>query len=156
MNLHTDDDVPPFDDPAHEREWLAQERARHCELLQHDRVGDDARNQRYRLLARALRAPLRETLPAQFAKRVAARAAAVPAKRVLADSRFEFVLTLALGLVLIVAAGTIMTIYAGTWLPAFGALLPAPQAPARGWLLALAGCVGASWLCGQWEIRKLP
>ncbi len=156
MNLNTDNHVPPFEDPAHEREWLAQERARQCERLQLDGVGEDARSQSYRLLARALRAPLPETLPAQFAQRVAACAAAGPAKRVLADSRFELVLTLALGLVLIAAAGTTMTIYAGAWLPAFHALLPAPQAPASGWLLALAGCLGASWLCGQWEIGKQP
>ena len=58
--------VPPFDD-AHEREWQAQEHALQAERLGLDPAGDNARVRRYRLLARALRQPLPETLPGDFA-----------------------------------------------------------------------------------------
>ena len=37
------------------------------------------------------------------------------------------------------------------WLPSFATILPTPHAPATRWLLALAGCLGASWLLGQWQ-----
>jgi hypothetical protein len=151
MNQHIDDPILPFDEPAHEREWLAQERAMRRERLQLDPAGDDARSRRYRLLARTLREPLPETLPADFAQRVAAQAAAAPARRAASDSSFESALTLALAIVLAVAAGAVVAMYGSTWLPSFAALLPSPHAPAMRWLLALAGCLGASWLLGLWQ-----
>lgn len=154
MNPNTDDPVTPFDNPAHEREWLAQERALLCERLQGAPSSGDARIQSYRLLARALREPPPATLPADFAQVVAARATARPVQRAVAESRFEFVLTLVLGLVLIVAAGVVMTLYGTAWLPAFHAILPAPETPAKGWLLALGSCIAASWLIGQWETHR--
>ncbi len=154
MNSHTDDHIPPFDDTAHEREWLAQERALQRERLHLDPAGDDARSQRYRLLAQMLRKPFSETLPVDFAQRVAARARTMPVRPT--ESRFEFVLILVLGLTLVVAAGVVMTAYASAWLPAFHAIAPALQVPVNGWLLALAGCVGASWLLGHLPTRKSP
>jgi hypothetical protein len=153
MNQHIDDNIPPFDDPTSEREWLAQERAMRRERLHLDSAGDDARGRRYRLLARALREPLRDSLPADFATRVtrvAARVAAAPAS----TARFEFVLMTALAIVLAIAAGAVTAIYGSEWLPSFRAILPAPQAPASRWLLALAGCLGVSWLLGQWQRRR--
>jgi hypothetical protein len=146
MNQHIDD-IPPFDDANHEREWLAQEGAMRRERLHLDPAGDDARGRRYRLLARALREPLQDGLPADFATRVAARAAAAPESAL----RFEFVVMTALAIALAIAAGAVTAIYGGEWLPSFRAILPAPQAPASRWLLALAGCLGASWLLGQWQ-----
>lgn len=151
MIQHIDDHIPPFDDAAHEREWLAQERAMRRERLQLDPAGDDARSRRYRLLARALREPLPDALPADFAQQLAARVAAAPARRTTSGARFEATLTLALATVLAVAAGVVVAIYGGAWLPSFAALLPTPHAPATRWLLALAGCLGASWLLGQWQ-----
>src|SRR6185503_17201786 len=71
-------DLPPFDDPAREREWLAQERALDAERRGLAPAGDNARVRRYRLLARALREPMPVALPADFARRMAAQAA-VPA-----------------------------------------------------------------------------
>jgi hypothetical protein len=59
----------PFDDPADEREWLAQERA-----CQSETAADDALAARYRDLARGLRALPSAELPADFARRVAAAA----------------------------------------------------------------------------------
>jgi hypothetical protein len=149
MNHPIDDNIPPFDDTAHEREWLAQESAMRRERLHLDPAGDDARGQRYRLLARTLREPLQDGLPADFATRVAARAAAAPAS----STRFEFVLMIALAVAMMIAAGVVTATYGGEWLPSFSAILPAPQAPASRWLLALAGCLGASWLLGQWQRR---
>jgi hypothetical protein len=149
MNQHIDD-IPPFGDSASEREWLAQESAMRRERLHLDPAGDDARGRRYRLLARALREPLQDSLPADFATRVAARAAAAPASAL----RFEIVLMTALAIALAIAAGVVTAIYGSEWLPSFRALLPAPQAPTGRWLLAFAGCLGLSWLLGQWQRRR--
>ncbi|TPG11641.1 hypothetical protein EAH88_03820 [Rhodanobacter glycinis] len=149
MNQHIDDDIPPFDDAASEREWLAQESAMRRERLHLDPAADDARSRRYRLLARALCEPLRDGLPADFATRVAAR---VVAARVTTLS-FEFVLMTVLAIALVIAAAAVTAMYGSEWLPSFSAILPAPQAPASRWLLALAGCLGASWLLGQWQRR---
>ncbi|MEO8999241.1 MAG: hypothetical protein ABI227_06240 [Rhodanobacter sp.] len=147
MNHPVDDDILPFDDASHEREWLAQESAMRRERLHLDPAGDDARGRRYRLLARALREPLQDGLPADFAQRVAAHVAVAPTSTL----RFEFVLITALVIALVIAAGIVTTIYGSQWLPSFSAILPAAQAPASRWLLALAGCLGVSWLLGQWQ-----
>jgi acetyl esterase/lipase len=155
MIQHIDDRIPPFDDAAHEREWLAQERAMQRERLQLDPAGDDARSRRYRLLARALREPLPDALPADFAQQLATRVAATPARQAAPGRSFESTLTLALATALAVAAGVMVAIHGGAWLPSFVTLLPAPHAPATRWLLALAGCLGASWLLGQWQ-RHAP
>jgi len=146
MNQHIGD-IPPFDDARHEREWLAQESAMRRERLHLDPAGDDARSRRYRLLARALREPLPGGLPTDFATHVAARVAAAPAS----TTRFEFVLMTALATALVIAAGAVTAIYGSAWLPSFSAILPAPRTPASSWLLAFAGCLGASWLLGQWQ-----
>ncbi|WP_108470618.1 hypothetical protein [Rhodanobacter thiooxydans] len=151
MNQHIDDPIPPFDDPAHEREWLVQERAMRRERLQLDPAGDDARGRRYRLLARALREPLPDALPADFAQQLARCVAAVPTRRAASGTAFEFALTLALAAALAVAAGVVVAMYGSAWLPSFVTILPTPHAPTTRWLLALAGCLGASWLLGQWQ-----
>lgn len=151
MIQHIDDHIPPFDDAAQEREWLAQERAMRRERLRLDPAGDDARGRRYRLLARALREPLPDALPADFAQQMARRVAAVPTRRAASGTAFEFALTLALATALAVAAGVVVAMYGSAWLPSFVTILPTPHAPATRWLLALAGCLGASWLLGQWQ-----
>jgi hypothetical protein len=150
MNQHIDDDIPPFDDTACEHEWLAQERAMRRERLHLDPAGDDARSRRYRLLARALREPMPDGLPADFAQQVTARVTASPK----AAPRIEVVLMIALVAALVIAAAGVTVIYGSAWLPSFSAILPAPQAPASRWLLALAGCLGVSWLLGQWQPRR--
>jgi len=151
MTQHIDDTIPPFDDAAHEREWLAQESAMRRERLRLDPAGDDARSRRYRLLARTLREPLPDALPADFAQQLAARVAAGPVRRAPAGRSFESMLTLTLTAALAVAASAVVAIYGSTWLPSFVTLLPPPHAPATRWLLALAGCLGASWLLGLWQ-----
>lgn len=151
MNQHLDDPILPFDDAAHEREWLAQERAMRRERLQLDPAGDDARSRRYRLLSRTLREPLPDALPADFARQVAARVAAAPSRQVTSGGRLESALLLALGGALILAAGIVTAIYGHAWLQPFGELLPAFPGSTLGWLLALGGCLAASWLLGHWQ-----
>lgn len=153
MIPHDEDHIPAFDDAAHEREWLAQEAAMRGERLQLDPAGDDARSQRYRLIARHLRQPLPDALPEDFAQRLAARVSAVPSPSALASASFEFKLTLVLAATMAIAAVAVVAIYGNAWLPSFAALAPNPQSRATHWLLALAGCVGASWLLGLWQQR---
>ncbi|MDO1527580.1 hypothetical protein QMK61_01940 [Fulvimonas sp. R45] len=147
--------LPPFDDDAREREWQAQERALQAERHGLDPAGDDVRQQRYRLLARALRQPPDAALPADFAARVAARletAATAPAP---VGRRPESVLLTALVGAFAVAAAVVLVRYGPAWLPAFRTLSPAGDPQALRWLLALAGCLGLSWLLGQGP-RRLP
>jgi hypothetical protein len=151
MNHPIDDTIPPFDDEAREREWQAQERAMRRERLHLDSAGDDARVQRYRMLARALRAAPQDSLPADFARRVATQATSVPAGNVVADTRFEFVLIASIAIALIVAIVGVIALYGDAWLPPISAMLPAHGAVATRWLLAFAGCIGLSWLLAQWQ-----
>ena len=144
MNQHIND-VPPFDDPAQEREWLAQENALRRERLNLDPAGDDARIRRYRPIAQALNEPMPDGLPADFAMRVAARAAATPA------ARFEYALMIVLVIALVVAAAAIIVTYGGEWTPSFSAILAARNSQAIVWLTALAVCLGASWLIERWQ-----
>ncbi|WP_350016600.1 hypothetical protein ABNK63_02470 [Rhodanobacter sp. IGA1.0] len=153
MIPHDEDHIPTFDDAALEREWQAQESAMRRERLQLDPAGDDARSRCYRLIARSLRQPLTESLPADFAQQLAARVGAVPSPAASASASFEFKLMLVLAATMAVAAIAVIAIYGSAWLPSFAALAPNPQAPATHWLLALAGCVGASWLLGLWQQR---
>ena len=145
---HETDDIPHFDDPLHEREWLLQEQAMRRERLHLDQAGDDARSRRYRLLARALRTAPSAALPADFAQRMSAMVSA-PMQRRTPATRFENVLTSMLAGVLVLAAVTVTVIYGATWWPSFRALLPAPAATQ--WGLALLACLGTSWLVGTWS-----
>lgn len=147
-------DIPPFDDDAREREWQAQEYALRAERLGLDPAAGDARVHRYRVLARALREPMPDALPADFALQMAARVAAPPARRHAADAHFESTLASALAAVLLVAGGAMLAVYGKAWLPALHGLLPSSGSPATGWLLALGGCLGASWLLGLWQRRS--
>jgi hypothetical protein len=151
MNHPIDDNIPPFDDEAREREWQAQEQAMRRERLHLDPASDDARVQRYRMLARALREAPQDGLAADFAQRVAAQAASVPAGKVVSDTRFEFILMAAIAIALVVAVVAVITLYGDAWLPPISTMLPAPGALATRWLLAFAGCIGLSWLLAQWQ-----
>ncbi|MGP1667718.1 MAG: hypothetical protein ACTS5I_17835, partial [Rhodanobacter sp.] len=116
-----------------------------------DPANDDARSQRYRLLARVLRQPVAHALPADFAQKLATHVGAVRSPAATSSTSLELKLTLVLGAVLAIAAGAVITIYGSLWLPSFTQLLP--QAPATHWLLALSGCLGASWLLEHWPRR---
>jgi hypothetical protein len=142
--------VPPFDD-AHEREWQAQEHALQAERLGLDPAGDNARVRRYRLLARTLRQPLPETLPGDFAQRVAARVATLPAMSGSAGGRFESILLILLAGVFVVAAGVVLARDEQTWLPAIRALLAVADPQGLRWPVAFVGCLGLSWVLSQWQ-----
>jgi hypothetical protein len=145
MNHPVDNDIPPFDDAVREREWQAQEHAMRRERLRLDAINDDARTRRYRLLARALREPLPDALPVDFAQRMAARIAIGPLRQPQAGTRFEFMLITALATLLVLATGIVTAIYGSAWLSAISAVLPAG---ATRWLLIFASCIGVSWLLG--------
>ena len=151
MKQIDDDNVPPFDDAASEREWLAQEHAMRRERLHLDTAGDDARMLRYRVLARALREAPQEDLPADFAQRVAAQASSVPVRGAASVTGFEFFLMSALAIVLVTATIVVTVLYGSTWLASISTALPAPDPLAVRWLLAFAGCMGSSWLLAQWQ-----
>ena len=154
MNHDIDDNIPPFDDAAREREWLAQEHAMRRERLHLDPAGDDAKALRYRMLARALRQPLQESLPPDFARHVATLAAAGMTTKPTSGTRFELVLTISLVIVFVLAAGGATVIYGSAWLPSISAALPAPDPSTIRWLLAFAGCIGMSWLLGSWQQHR--
>ena len=135
MNQIGDDNLPPFDDAASEREWLAQEHAM----------------RRYRLLARALREPPQESLPADFAQRVAAQATNLPARGTVSITGSEFFLMSALAIVLVTATIVVTVLYGSTWLSSISTALPVPDTLAVRWTLAFAGCIGLSWLLAQWQ-----
>ena len=140
---HDIDPVRPFDDPAREREWQAQERAAQRERLRLDPAADDARTQGYRLLARALKVAPPGGLPRDFAQRVDALAAQSAHG---SAAQFETALTAALAVVLMASAVVATVLYGGRWLPAFTAWLPPPSIAQ--WLVALVGCLGLTWLVG--------
>lgn len=148
--------LPPFDHDAVEREWQAQERALDAERRHLDPAADDARVRRYRLLARTLREPLPEDLPANFAQYMAAQVATAPARRQASDTHIESIMLVILAVVMLVASGVVVANYGSAWLPAFRALLAPVGAPATRWLLALSACLGASWLWGLWQEQCRP
>ena len=147
---HDIDDIPRFDEPAREREWLAQESAMRRERLHLDPAGDDARSRRYRLLARALRTETEVGLPADFATQVSERIAATMNEKPPAMA-FERGLTVALLASLLLAAGMVTLLYGASWWPTFHRLLPAPET--MRWLLALLGCLGLHGVLGAWARR---
>lgn len=153
MNHDIDDTILPFADAAREREWLAQEQAIRRERLHLDPAQDDPRTRRYRLLARALREPPQDTLPADFARHIAAQVNARPIRQPLAGTHLELVLTFMLGIIFLLAAGAVTVIYGSAWLPSINTALPVPEPSAIRWLLAFAGCIGTSWLLGTWQQR---
>lgn len=150
---HETDHIPRFENPIHEREWLAQENAMRRERLHLDPAGDDALSQRYRLLARALRTAQSAELPEDFAQQMSARVAE-SAHGKTPTMALENVLTTTLASVFLLAAVTVTVIYGAAWWPSFAALLPAP-ATAQ-WLLALVGCLGLSWLLGAGALLAGP
>lgn len=144
-------DDTPFSDPAREREWQAQERALRAERLGLDPRGEDARVRRYRLVAKALRQPPAETLPDDFARQVAARVVAATPTVAPFAGRFESILLMLLAGIFALAAGVVFVLYGQSWLTTVRIALPAAAPDTLRWSLAFAGCLGLSWLMGQWQ-----
>ena len=99
---------------------------------------------RYRVIARALRQPLPDALPADFARTLAAQVQDAPL-----DTRVEQGLMRALVALLALSGTVVAALYGQDWWPAIVALLPLSSGVAVNWALALGACVGASWLVEQ-------
>lgn len=148
MSTHRIEDPHPVD----EREWEAQERA-----LRDARAGvpsQDPQSARYRAVVDALRQPVPEMLPADFAARVAARAGRMaPAP---ADAGVEGALVRGLAALLGLSGAVTAALYGQQWLPAILAPLRLDSASALNWALALAACVGMNWLIEPLRRRVAP
>jgi hypothetical protein len=135
-----------------EREWLAQERA-----MRESRAGaasTDPMALRYRKVADALREPLPDLLPPDFAAQVARQAEANAAAPVrvpepLADAGFEFNLMRGLIGLLGLGSAVVAAMYGREWLAPTLDLLHLESGVAVNWALAAAACVGVSWLTEQ-------
>jgi hypothetical protein len=135
MSIHEYNDKARID----EREWQAQERA-----FQDARTGTpstDPLAARYRAVAEALRAPLPELLPPDFAARVAAQVRHAPL-----DARFEGTLVRTLTTLLGLSGAATAALYGRQWLPAILGPLQLDSASALNWALALGACVAITWL----------
>jgi hypothetical protein len=131
------------DDEQIEREWHAQERALEQERRGGGAAADEPVVQRYRLLARALRQPPADALPADFARRVAARAAGVVADGSV-NAGFERHLLQAMIAAFGLAAGAVLVAYGADWLPALFEASRLGRVLGERWLLALFACIGVS------------
>jgi hypothetical protein len=144
MKAPPTESVEPFDDPAREREWQAQENAMRRERMHLDSRNDDARTQRYRMLARNLRQPLEEQLPADFAQQIASQLG--PVRRRF-DAPFESALIVVLGLALLIGSAIFLAPYSGQW---WRSLISLSQSASSSLslLIALAVCLGLTGLGG--------
>ena len=142
-----------------EREWQAQERA-----LQDARRGaspmpGDPLAARYRKVADALRVPPADVLPADFAERVARQAQANARAPVAApaepDPRFESGLLQIVLAVFGLASAVVVAMYGQQWLPPIMQLLHLDSAVAVNWTLALAACLGTTWLTEHLRRHKV-
>jgi len=140
-----------FDDDNVRREWEAQERAIHEERRMAS-TSDDVRVAQYRFIARALRHPPIDSLPANFAYRTAAW---IEGLADVADDRFESTLQRALIVLMVIGSVGTMILFGNAWLPTFVESLPhAIVAELTGltrWGAVIAVCLGVSWALGRWR-----
>jgi hypothetical protein len=120
-----------------------------ADRLHLDPAGDDVRSQRYRLLARALRATPPDGLPADFAQRLSAQV-----EQRSPTLALERVLTITLAGIFMLAAAIVTFFYGAAWWPSFKTVLPA--AAATQWWLALGACLALSWVLGAWTSLAKP
>ncbi|MUV12892.1 hypothetical protein [Noviluteimonas gilva] len=148
MNTNHND---PSRNAIDEREWQAQERA-----LRDARDGvpsTDPLALRYRKVTDALRAPLPDLLPADFASQVAQRAEAnARAPEIVQSARSGVLegklLRAAIG-IFGLGSAVVVGVYGPEWIAPMAAFLHLDSAVAVNWALALGACVGATWLTDQ-------
>jgi hypothetical protein len=132
-----------------EREWRLQERALREERLQAGNAGDPD-IAAYRRIVRALREPLPDALPADFARAVAAQAGRLPAR---GGNALERWLLRLLSVAFAASALYFVASDGGAWLHASLRLLPAADAAAlRSWGLALGACIAMTWAFGRLHV----
>jgi hypothetical protein len=141
------------DDEQIEREWQAQERALEQERRGVDAAADEVVVQRYRLLARALRQPPVDALPADFARRLAVRAAAVGADGSV-NAGFERHLLQAMIAAFGLAVGAVLVAYGGDGLSSLSEVARLGRALGGRWLLALLACVGVSIAAQRMSVHR--
>lgn len=132
-------------DRLQELEWQAQERALREERERTDLHSTqhlaEPRIAEYRLIARALRQPMPDLLPADFAQQLAARVGHVPL-----DTRLErWLMRLLIG-AMAVSGIVAIVIYGAGWWQAVIASVPQTSATTLNWIFAVGGCMGSSWL----------
>jgi hypothetical protein len=140
-------DLRTFEEP----EWQAQERA-----LRDAREGVpsvDPLALRYRKVADALRAPLPDMLPADFATQVARQAEAnARAPEIVQSARSGALegklLRAAIG-IFGLGSAVVVGVYGPEWIAPTAAFLHLDSAVAVNWALALGACVGVTWLTDQ-------
>jgi anti-sigma factor RsiW len=139
--------LPPHDD-AVEREWALQEQALRAERLGLDPRGD-ATLQRYRAVAHALRQPLDENLPPDFAAQMAAQVQQPRA----ADMQLELWLSgVLLGLLGVAMLGLLIA-FGHAWL-ALSRSAMTTHGLSSPWLFALMVCVVLPALLGRLPSRN--
>lgn len=131
-----------------EREWQAQERALHD--AREGLPGNDPLALRYRAVVDALRAPLPDMLPPDFAAQVAARVHGAPL-----DARLEGSLVRTLVTLLGLSGAVTAAIYGRQWLPAILEPLQLDTASALNWALALGACMALNWMVEPLRRRLL-
>lgn len=148
MNTPDDWNAPPAHRPSwrsldalrQEAEWQAQERA-----LEHERRGlpldaADPRVAEYRLIARALRNPAMEPVPADLAAQIVQHVSAAQGL----GERVEHWLLRILGVVLALVAMAAVAVYGASWTPAFAEVVPRWSASSGDWSGVLIGCLAVS------------
>ena len=128
-------------DRLQELEWQAQERALRELRERIDLHSTDPRVAEYRLIARALRQPMPDLLPAHFARDLAARVGNVPL-----DTRLERWLMRVLIGAMVVSGLVAAMVYGGDWWNALAGSVPQASATTINWMLAAGACVAGSWL----------
>lgn len=140
-----------FGDPALEAEWQAQEQALRAERGHADGAHDDARLRSYRAITRALREPLADALPADFAARMARRVESQAEDSPAVTTRFE---RIAIGTMIAlfgIAIGIAVAMSASTVLQPVGdAVRQIVGWVANPWLVALGACLAVSSAVQRW------
>jgi hypothetical protein len=139
---------------ASEREWEIQESAWQAERRGLDSIPGQGRGRlgRYRFIERALRTPLVDSLPDDFATQVSARVTASRNESVSTGTQFETVLLIILASTLILVAGRIFANLGYSWIQTIRVALSSLGTMNIGWLLAFLICIGMSWI---WQ-RPIP
>ena len=143
----------PIGDNIPEAEWQAQERALRAERLGLSTHADDATAHAYRAVARALRQPLPDPLPGDFAQRMARMVQ--PSRAVSMDERVLAWLIRGLLLALGVSTLILLVLNGGSWWQSLITLLPV-NTLTNPWLLSLAVCASLTGLIGRWPRRNRP
>lgn len=131
-----------------EREWQAQERAVQAERLGVPAGDDDPLAARYRSVSRALRRPLADAPPADFAASVVRQVATRDAA---AEGRLERISLQVLTALLGLSGGVTSVLYGREW---GQAIIRAMPEGSMQWTALVAACAGLHWAMERWRIRR--